>query len=121
MFFDVGPLPNGLTVDSLEVLAAKSSNVNLSCWIDSNPVWSFCSGKWYLNENQVPLKRDEKYEIVEKKTRSKCKVEFILSIFNVTENDGGTYSCRWLCEYENATKAAIDLKVFDELPTGKSL
>ena len=72
-----------MTVDSLEVLAAKSSNVNLTCWIDSNPVRSLCSGKWYLNDNQVPWKGGEKYEIVEKKTRSKCKVEFILSIFNV--------------------------------------
>ena len=118
--FNVGPLGNGLTIDSLEVLAAKSSNVNLSCWTDSDPVRSLCSGKWYLNGNQVKSE-SEKYEIAEKKSRSKCKIEFILSIFNVTENDGGTYSCHWLCEYENATKAAIDLKVFDDLPTGKSL
>ena len=110
-----------MTVDSLKVLAAKSSNVNLTCWIDSNPAGSLCSGKWYLNDNQVPWKGGEKYEIVEKKTRSKCKVQYILSIFNVTENDGGTYSCHWFCENENATKAAIDLKVFDDLLTGKSL
>ena len=67
----------------------------------------------------VQLKEGEKYEIVEKKTRSKCKIEFILSIFNVTENDGGTYSCHWLCEDKINTKAAVDLKVFDDLPTGK--
>ena len=120
MFFNVGPLGNGLAIDSLEVLAAKSSNVNLSCWTDSDPVRSLCSGKWYLNGNQVKSE-SEKYEIAEKKSRSKCKIEFNLSIFNVTENDGGTYSCHWLCEYENATKAAIDLKVFDDRPTGKSL
>lgn len=110
------PRATSLTVDSLEVLAAKYSNVNLSCWID-NPDLSFCSGKWYLDDNLVQLKGGEKYEIVVKKIRSKCKIEFILSIFNVTENDGGTYSCYWLCRDEINTKAAIDLKIFDDLPT----
>ena len=30
-------------------------------------------------------------------------------------------SCHWLCENKNATKANIDLKVFDDLPTCKTL
>ena len=74
-----------------------------------------------LNDNQVPWKGGQKYEMVEKKTRSNCKVEYILSIFNVTENDGGSYSCHCLCENKYATKAPIDLKVFDDLPTCKNL
>ena len=69
----------------------------------------------------MTLENGEKYEINEKKTQSKCKIQFILSIFNVTENDGGTYSCHWTCEFEGTTEAAIDLKVFDNPPTGKSL
>jgi len=111
------PLPKGPTIDSLEVLAAKYSNVNLSCWIDHDPGFFLCSGEWYLNDNQAPLERGEKYKIVEKKTLSKCKTEFILSISNVTKNDRGTYSCHWLCDFINTTKAAIDLKVFDNQPT----
>lgn len=69
----------------------------------------------------MQLEGGEKYELVVKKIRSKCKIEFILSIFNVTENDEGTYSCHWLYKDEINTKAAIDLKIFDDLPTGKSL
>ena len=69
----------------------------------------------------MPSERGEKYKIVQKKTLSKCKTEFILSIFNVTENDEGTYSCHWLCEYKNTTKAAIDLKVYDNPSTGKNI
>ena len=55
-----------------------------------------------------------------KDTNSKCQKEYILSIFNVTEFDEGTYSCYWLCEYETLTRAAIDLKVVDDMQTGRN-
>jgi len=72
---------------------------------------------WYLNDNPKPLPESgEKYNVELKDTDTKCQKEFILSIFDVTESDEGTYSCHWLCEYENTTKAAIDLKV---VHTGK--
>lgn len=74
-----------------------------------------------MNDNLVPLEKGEKYDISEKKTRTKCQTEFVLFIYNVTENDEGTYSCHWLCECQKNTKAAIDFKVFDDLPTGKSI
>ena len=54
-----------------------------------------------------------------KDTGTKCQKEFILSIFDVTEDDEGTYSCHSLCEEENTIKAAIALKVVDDLQTGK--
>ena len=73
---------------------------------------------WYFNDNNLELlpESDEKYSVELKDTHTKCQKEFILSIFDVTESDEGTYSCHWLCEYENTTKAAIDLKV---VQTGK--
>lgn len=120
-FLNAGPLPKGPTIDSLEVLAAKSSNASLTCWTENCPSLFICSGEWYLNDNLVPLEKGEKYDISEKKTRTKCQTEFSLFIYNVTENDEGIYSCHWLCESQNTTKAAIDLKVFDDLPTGKSV
>jgi len=111
------PLPKGPTIDSLEILAAKSSNASLTCWTENCPSLFICSGEWYLNDNLVPLEKGEKYDISEKKTRTKCQTEFVLFIYNVTENDEGTYSCHWLCECQKNTKAAIDFKVFDDLPT----
>ena len=58
-----------------------------------------------------------------KDTNTKCQKEYILSIFNVTERDEGTYRCYWLCADENtATKASIDLNVIDDdlQSTGKN-
>ena len=43
------------------------------------------------------IKGDEKYEIQEKKTNSKCKIEFILTINNVTKDDEAKYRCRSVC------------------------
>ena len=121
IFFNAGPLPKGPTTDSLEVLAAKSFNATLSCWIDfDRHDFPLCSVDWYLNDNKVPLKRGEKYKRFETET-SRCKKEFILSIFNITENDRGTYSCHWICEFQNNTKAAVDLKVYDNPSTGKNI
>ena len=120
MFFNVGPLAKGLTIDLLEVLAAKSFNVNLSCWIDYD---DYCPEEllWKFNDKPESLPESgKKYNVELKATNTKCQKEFILSIFNVTEFDEGTYSCHRLCNYENPTKAAIDLKVFDDMQTGRN-
>ncbi|XP_078376646.1 uncharacterized protein LOC144659980 isoform X2 [Oculina patagonica] len=105
------------TISSPEVLARTFSNVSLTCWVDSDdlcPEHLF----WRFNDNPSHLPESgEKYKVEVMETHTKCKKEFILSIFNVTENDEGTYSCHWECEYENTTKAAIDLKVFVPPPT----
>jgi len=111
------PSARSPTIASSEIFASKSSNTNLTCWIDYE---SYCpdSLTWHLNDNRTPLPENgPKFKVEEKDTHSTCKKEFILSIFNVTEIDEGTYSCHWHCEYENTTKAAIDLKVFNPQPT----
>ena len=116
---NTGPRPQTPTMVSRKDLASNSSNVNLTCLIDyalACPQRLF----WNLNNNSEPLPESgEKYKIQVKDTQSKCKKEFILSVFNVTEHDEGTYSCHWRCENRDLN-AAIDLKVSDEAETGES-
>lgn len=122
-FCNLGPAVKSPTIASSEIVASRSSNVNLTCWMDFD---AFCPEElyWHLNNNSEPLQENGvKFKVEEKDTHTKCEREFILYIFNVTENDEGTYSCHWICEYENTTKAAIDLKVFvlDSQPTGRKV
>ena len=64
------------------------------------------------------LESSTKYQIEEVEMRSRCKLKSILSIVNVTEGDEGNYSCNWDC---NSRVAAVNLKVFSQSQTGKSL
>ena len=68
-----------------------------------------------------PLKSGEKYEIQERKTKTKCKTDFIITIFNVTEVDEGKYKCTLFCEKDRPTylnrSSTIQLVVFS-LPAG---
>lgn len=117
--FNTGPRPGSPTVVSGKESESKSSNVSLACLIDYG--WA-CPQRlfWTLNNTAHLSERAEKYEIQVKDTQSKCKKEFILSIFNVTEHDEGTYSCQWQCKYSGSMEAAIDLKITDEPQIGKS-
>ena len=113
--FNAGPLAKGVANHSLEIRAPKSSNVSMSCWVDYNDI---CLEEllWKFNNKPEPLPASgKKYKVELKDTKTKCEKEFILSIFDVMESDEGTYSCHWLCEYESTSKAAIDLKVDDDL------
>jgi len=75
---------------------------------------------WKFEKKPEPLPESgKKYKVELKDTKTKCQKEFILSIFEVTESDNGTYRCYSLCEYEDTASAAIDLKVVG-LKTGKN-
>ena len=69
----------------------------------------------------MSLKSGEKYEIQERKTKTKCRTDFIITIFNVTEADEGEYKCTWFCEKDRPTylsrSSTIQLMVFP-LPAG---
>jgi len=107
---------------SAEIAANISSKVSLSCWIDF--VQYYCPDKllWKFNDEEEPLPESgKKYKVELKDTNSKCQKEFVLSIFNVTESDMGTYSCHWLCKHLSNTRAAIALKVYDNPSTGKNI
>ena len=120
MHFNTGPLAKGPVITAQEIRRPKSSNVSLSCWID----WDdYCPTAllWKFNDKPEPLPESgNKYNAELKNTNTKYQREFVLSIFDVTQKDEGTYSCHWLCDYENTTKAAIDLKVVDDMQTGRN-
>ena len=119
-FLNTGPWPTSPAIQSSENFPRTFSNITLKCSIEVDP--ENCGPptlRWYLNNISEPLKSSEKYKIEERKTHSKCKKDFILTIVNLTENDKGTYGCHSLCEWGNSS-AAFELKVFHE-PPGKSV
>ena len=117
MLFNIGPDPDSPTIQSKVKLATAFSNATLHCLVDIIPDDS-PKLTWHLNDT-VPLKSGGKYEIEKKKTYTKCKTDFILTIVNVTDNDEGNYCCHMRDFYENRS-ATIQLKVYHQ-PTGKKL
>ena len=97
-------------------------NVTLECKVGVRP--SDCwdnSLRWYFNNNSRKLESGEKYDIQERKTDTKCKTDFILTIVNVTEADEGKYKCQWLCEedYPSFSRSSIiQLKVYSPSEKG---
>ena len=80
------------------------SNVSLKCLAFVSP--SDCyenSLQWYFNNSSGELKSGEKYHIQERKTNTRCIIDFILTIVNVTEADEGKYECQWLCEKDSSS------------------
>lgn len=122
IFFNTGPTPKGSTISDTEISVLTFSNVNLTCLIDWHPEYVVAHNcpadqSWYLSREDLPTTGVKYHQYLED-TSSKCKKNLVLSIFNVTENDEGTYGCHFLCEGRNTTKAAIDLKVLFQPPTG---
>jgi len=106
---NTGPRVKGpKTISEISVGAQKFSNVRLTCPIGWDPDDFFCPE---YQEWSLPGKGTKYIESLED-TGSKCKKELVLFIFDVTENDEGTYTCDFFCTYRGTTKAAIDLKVF---------
>ena len=114
----IGPDPDSPTIQSKAIFATAFSNVTLQCLVEI-ALDGLPHLEWHLN-NSLPLKNGEKYEIEEKKTHTKCKTDFILTIVNVTDNDEGNYGCQMSDEFGYSTSATIQLKVFHQ-PTGKKL
>ena len=94
--------------------------MTLNCSVAVDPDYCPPKLRWYLNNISEPLKSSEKYKIEERKTHSKCKNDFILTIVNLTESDKGTYGCHSFSSVWGNTSAAFELKVFHE-PPGKSV
>ena len=113
---NTGFLPKAPQRSSPTVSVTAYSNVSFKCLAFVRP--SDChdnSLRWYFNNSSGELKSGEKYHIQKRKTNTKCKIDFILTIFNVTEADAGKYKCQWLCDkdYPSFSKSSIiQLKVY---------
>ena len=57
------------------------------------------------------LKSGEKYEIQERKTKTKRKRVSIITIFNITYADAGKYSCHWICDEGLSISTSSSMKV----------
>ena len=96
-----------------------NKNVSLKCLVVVRPNDCYDNElQWHFSNSWTSLKSGEKYEIQERKTKTRCEIDFIITIFNVTDADEGKYSCKWLCDKEDpsfATRSTIQLKVFSSL------
>ena len=110
---NTGLLPKAPQITSLEVFETAYLNVRLKCRVGVSP--SNCddnSLQWYFNNSSVKLKSGEKYDIQERKTNTKCKKDFSLTIVNATDADKGEYKCRYVCNFGYSRSSTIQLKVF---------
>ena len=109
---NTGLSPKAPQITSLEVSKIAYLNVSLKCRVGVSP--SACddnSLQWYFNNSSVKLKSGEKYDIQERKTNTKCKKDFILTIVNATDADKGGYKCRYVCNFADSRSSTIQLKV----------
>ena len=114
---NTGFTPGAPNISSPQGSVTAYSNVSLKCEVGVMPI--ACgdnSLQWYFNNSSVKLKSGEKYDIQERKTNTKCKKDFILTIVNVTDADKGKYKCEWLCKNVDpgsSKSSIIQLKVED--------
>ena len=94
-----GPGPKQPPISPPEVSVTAYNNVSLKCLVEIDPDDCANSMKfqWFFNNSSTPLTSGEKYDIQKRRTNSRCKIDFILTIANVTDDDEGKYKCQWIC------------------------
>ena len=113
---NTGLWPKAPQISSPTVSVTAYFNVSLKClaFVRPSDCWDN-SLRWYFNNSSGELKSGEKYVIQERKTNTRCNIDFILTIVNVTDADEGGYKCHYLCDkdYPSLSKSStIQLKVF---------
>ena len=115
-FSNVGFLPGAPQISSPKVSVTAFDNVSLKCLVGVRPRDCYNSKlQWRFSNRWMSLKSGENYEIQERKTKTKCRTDFMITIFNVTYADGGMYSCDWFCNKDDPWRvfrsSTIQLKV----------
>ena len=113
---NTGLWPKAPQISSPTVSVTAYFNVSLKClaFVRPSDCWDN-SLRWYFNNSSGELKSGEKYVIQERKTNTRCNIDFILTIVNVTDADEGGYKCHYLCDkyYPSLSKSStIQLKVY---------
>ena len=87
------------------------NNVRLKCLVEER--LDSCANNELLQWRffDRPLKSGEKYEIQERKTKTKWKRVSMITIFNINYPDEGEYSCRYSCKNGAPIVAFTSIKV----------
>ena len=115
-----GPGPKHPPISPPEVSVTAYNNVSLKCSVEIDPDDWECADsmklQWFFNNSSTPLTCGEKYDIQKRRTNSRCKIDFILTIANVTDDDEGKYKCQWICHKDAPSSlhstSFIQLNVF---------
>ena len=87
------------------------NNVSLKCLVEER--LDSCSNneslQWFFSRR--PVKSGEKYQIQERKTKTKWKRVSMITIFNFDYPDEGEYSCHYSCKNGNAFGTGTFVKV----------
>ena len=87
------------------------NNVSLKCLVEER--LDSCSNNELLQWRFFDrlLKSDEKYEIQERKTKTKWKRVSMITIFNIDYSDEGKYTCWYSCKSGAAIGISLSMKV----------
>ena len=100
-----------LDISPRHVSVTGVNNVSLKCLVEER--LDSCSNNELLQWRFFYrlLKSDEKYEIQERKTKTKWKRVSMITIFNISYSDEGPYTCWYSCKSGAAIGTSLFMKV----------
>ena len=87
------------------------NNVSFKCLVEGRPDSCFSNNEFQWRFLDRPLKSGEKYEIQERKTKTKWKRVSMITIFNIDYPDEGYYSCYLSCKNGGLSGTSSFMKV----------